>query len=75
VIEFLLDRPSRVNLDIFDVRGRKVKTVLSQRLRSGLISVQWKGDDASGRSVASGIYFCRIKAGDFTESKKLLLLK
>ncbi len=74
-IEFFLNRPGYVNLDIFDLRGRKVKSLVSERLLSGLNSLQWKGDDASGKSVASGIYFCRVRVGDFTESKKLLLLK
>jgi hypothetical protein len=75
VIEFILGRPDLVNLDVFDLRGRKVRTLVSERLHSGLTSVHWKGDDASGKSVASGIYFCRMRVGGFQKTEKLVVLK
>jgi len=74
-IEFGLKNPGFVSLNIYDVLGRKVRTLVSQDLPSGYKSVLWDGKDDKGLEVASGIYFYRIQAGDFAESKRMLLLK
>ena len=74
-IKFHLPRASDVNLDIYNILGRKVKTLLSGRFEPGFRQVTWDGTDYSGRNVASGIYFYRIEANDFVASRKMLLLK
>ena len=72
------DVPGRmvlVSLDIFDLLGRRVRTLVRGRISSGRYAVVWDGTDDSGDRVASGVYFYRLIARDFVTSKKLLLLK
>jgi len=74
-IEFALAHSGFVSLTIYDLLGRKVRTLVSENLSSGCKSVLWDGKDDSGKEVASGIYFYRLKIGDFSEAKRLVLLK
>jgi glucose/arabinose dehydrogenase len=74
-IEFTLAEPGFVTLKIYDLGGRVVRTLVSQQLSPGYKSVIWDGKNQDGRDVASGVYFCRLKVGDFSQSKKMLLLK
>jgi hypothetical protein len=82
-IEFTLTRAGFVNLNIYDLLGRKIRTLASQDLSSGYKSVLWDGKNDSGEDVASGIYFYRIEVEDssssgvreFSATKKLVLLK
>jgi len=72
-IGFRLARAEDVELAIFDIRGRKVATVLSERLPHGRHAVIWGGTDARGREVASGVYFARFQAGGLVAMKRLAL--
>jgi hypothetical protein len=74
-IEFTLPKSGFVSLDIYDVLGRKVRTLVSEELSSGYKSVIWDGKNEDGEDVASGVYFFQLKVGDFSEPKKMLLLK
>lgn len=74
-IEFTLAKSGFVSLTIYDLLGRKVKTLVSEHVFSGYKSVLWDGKNNFGNEVASGIYFYQIKVGNFTETKKLVLLK
>ena len=69
-IEFNLSRTSDVKLNIFNLMGQKVTTLIDRSLEAGRYKAIWYGSQA-----ASGIYFYRLKAGDFIDSKKMLLLK
>jgi hypothetical protein len=74
-MEFTLAKSCFVSLNIYNVTGRKIRTLVSEHLSSGYKSVLWDGKDDFGKEVASGIYFYRLKVGDFSETKKLTLLK
>jgi hypothetical protein len=74
-LEFFLPRDCYVELSIYDILGRKVTTLVNQDLSAGLKLISWDGRDENGREVASGIYFYMIKAGTFSDTKKLVLLK
>jgi plastocyanin len=74
-IEFSLVRSGFVSLIIYDLQGRKVKILVAEDLSSGHKSVVWDVKDNTGNEVASGVYFYRLRAGDFCEAKKLVLLK
>jgi len=74
-IAFDLSKKSEVTLDIFDLLGRKVNTLVSEELSAGSHSVVWNGVDVSGRAIPSGVYFYRITAGDNTATRRMLLLK
>jgi hypothetical protein len=74
-IDFDLVRTCQVRLEIYNILGNKVKTLINDRLDAGPKSITWDGKDDRGKEVASGIYFYRLKAGDFTESKKMVIIK
>ncbi len=74
-IEFSLAKSGFVTLQIYDLLGRKVRALVSQELSSGYKSVIWDGKNDDGEAVASGVYFYQLKVGDFSEPKKMLLLK
>ncbi len=69
-ISFTIPSKSFVSLKIFDALGREVSTLINEELSSGTYSKQW---DASG--LTSGVYFYRLQAGSFTQTKKLILLR
>jgi flagellar hook assembly protein FlgD len=65
-----------VELAIYDLLGRKVRTLVGARLGSGNWRVLWNGKDDSGQDVSSGIYFYCLKTGEKTiRGRKMLLLK
>lgn len=74
-IEYSLGARSRVTITIFDILGRKVKTVIDREQPAGNYTAVWDGTDADGRPMSSGVYFYRIQADNLKESKKALLLK
>jgi hypothetical protein len=64
-----------VNLQIFDVNGRSVVALVDEFESEGVHAATWNGKDSLGKMVASGIYFYRIKAGDFVQTKRMVLLR
>ena len=64
-----------MELIIYNILGQKVRTLVNQSLEPGEHSIVWNGTDNKGRSVASGIYFYRMKAGNYSETKKMVLKK
>ena len=66
---------AHVQLRIFDVNGRLVKTLVNEGLASGEKSATWHGDDDHGNRVASGVYFYSIETPGFRETRKLVLTK
>jgi hypothetical protein len=64
-----------VQLDIFNLLGEKVRTLVRQRSFPGTFPVKWDGTDDRGISVASGAYLYRLVVGEFKQTKRLLLLK
>jgi hypothetical protein len=73
-IRISLPRPSDWTLSIVNVNGQVVKR-LSGTASVGVTDVKWDATDQSGAAVASGVYFYRLEAGDFAETKKMLLMK
>jgi hypothetical protein len=74
-IAFQLPEPERATIEIFDVAGRRVATVLDRDLPAGLHTAMWDGRDASGNEVSAGIYFYRLEAGPREGLRKMILLK
>ena len=64
-----------MNISIFDVSGRLVRQLVHEHRPAGVFSVQWNGEDDRGRRVASGVYFYRMRAGSFVDTKKMVLRK
>jgi hypothetical protein len=69
-ISFVISSKSYVTLKVFDIMGREIATVASEELSAGTYSRQW-----NAANISSGIYFYRLQAGSFTETKKLVLLR
>lgn len=74
-IRFDLPRASWVSLDILNVLGQRVNRLLDQKMSAGQHNIAWDGTNDREAPVASGVYFYRLKAGDHTEIKKMLLLR
>ncbi len=64
-----------VEIAIFDPAGRSIRTLERTVRAPGRYSVIWNGTDGAGRGVASGVYFCRIKAGKVSQTRKILYLR
>ncbi|KXK56793.1 MAG: peptidase S8/S53 subtilisin kexin sedolisin [Chlorobi bacterium OLB5] len=69
-INYSLPRAVKVNIQVYDILGRLVKTLVNENKDAGNYEVQF-----DGTGLASGVYFYRIEAGDFTDSKKMVLVK
>ena len=74
-IAFDLKEPSAVSLRIYDANGRLVRNLIEEKRESGRHEIAWDGKDDSKREVASGVYFYRLTAGSFSETKKMVMLK
>ena len=72
-ISFSLPSAGNVKLEIFNVIGQKIATLINEKLSAGEHVVQWDGRDRSGATVSSGVYFYRLEAGDERRSKKMLI--
>ena len=69
-IKYELAKSSHVSLIVYDILGRQASVLVNERREAGVHEVKFDGSN-----LASGVYFCRLQAGDFVQSKKLLLLK
>ncbi len=65
----------QVTLEVFNTRGQKIRTLVNESRQAGSYSVTWDSRNDFGRAVSSGVYFYRMQAGNFMESKKLILLR
>jgi uncharacterized repeat protein (TIGR01451 family) len=74
-IQFELSTAGATRLEIFDVAGRRVRTLVDEPLPEGPHAVVWNGRDDGGRAVASGQYFYRLDAGAFHQTRRMTLLK
>ncbi|MBN1212567.1 MAG: VCBS repeat-containing protein [candidate division Zixibacteria bacterium] len=75
IIEYRLQKRTQVKLTVYNVLGQPVKTLVDEMQSAGNYRAFWNGTDQNNRSVATGVYFYRLRAGDFTEAKKMVLLK
>jgi hypothetical protein len=66
---------SHVRVDIYNVRGQRVRTLVNGMYSAGTHSVVWNGTDDNGRNVSSGMYFYRMTAGEYTSVRRMMLLK
>lgn len=75
VIEFDLKEASSVNLEIFDVNGEKVKTLVNGDLPAGKQTIRWDGSNGIGNRVPTGVYFYNLNSGGKSFTKKMIVLK
>ncbi len=74
-ISFALPKSGRTTLEVFNVLGQKISTLVDEYLSAGTKIVNWDGRDDVGMPVPSGIYFYGLRSGEFRETKKMLVLK
>ena len=75
VIRYSIVKPAQVSLKIYDVLGREIKTLVNKEQINGVYEVTWNGDDQFGNKVSTGVYFYKINAGSFSETRKMMLIK
>jgi len=75
IIQYLVPFESFVNVDIYDLRGLKIKSLVNSSKSSGNHSIQWDATNESGDLVSTGMYFFTIQADKFRDTKKMLFLK
>ncbi|MCX6841491.1 MAG: T9SS type A sorting domain-containing protein [candidate division WOR-3 bacterium] len=71
-IRYEIDRPCRATLTVYDQSGRVVRTLASGQVQAGSYAAAWDGRDQYGRPTGSGVYFCRLQAGEFTTARKMV---
>ena len=75
MIQYDLPEDSFISINIYDMIGRHVRTMLNKRITAGQRSIIWDGTDSSGQPVSAGTYFFTIKTDQFSSTKKMIMLK
>jgi len=74
-IRYSIAKSAQVKLKIYNVAGQLVKTLVNGEQKAGTYKIEWNGKDEKSRFMPSGIYFVKLKVGDFSQTKKLLILR
>jgi hypothetical protein len=74
-INYNIPKDGDVKLNIYNLKGQLVKTLVSESKKSGSYKITWNGDDQAGNRVSSGLYFTRIESNGKTLTNKMLMLK
>ncbi len=74
-IEYSLEKPGNVVLEVYNIKGQRVKTLANGLQSAGKHAVIWDGRNDDGEQAASGVYFYRLTVGDFVETRKMILAK
>jgi hypothetical protein len=72
-IRYALKESMQTSITIYNSLGQKVRTLIDRPQSMGMHTVMWDGRDDGGRTVSSGVYLYRLKAGNFTQTRKMLL--
>ena len=75
VIGYQLPEAGRVRLVIYNLLGQEVRVLVDEQMEAGSFTTTWDGTNELGRRVASGVYLYQIQSGDFSSSRRMLLLK
>lgn len=74
-IQYAIPRVSNVSLKIYDLLGNEVKTLVNSSQQPGVYSVQWIGKNNNGHEAHSGIYLIKLVSGNFTQTRRMILMK
>lgn len=74
-IKYQLPSESRVRINVYNISGQLVKTLIDAKQLPGYYNIAWNGRDNFGRPVSAGVYFYRLNAGDINLTRKMVLLK
>jgi len=74
-IKFNIPQKSSISLTVYNVLGQKIRTLINEVKSAGFHQITWDGADGNGRQVAGGVFFYQLKTNDFSQIKKMLLLR
>ena len=74
-IAFGLPQAGQVKIEVYNIAGQRVKTLVNGSLGAGYHQIIWNGRNDAGQRVANGVYMYRMNSGSFTATKKLLMVK
>jgi flagellar hook assembly protein FlgD len=74
-VRYYLPNVSNVQISIYDLVGREIKTLINREQNSGFKTLQWNAMDNLGQPVSAGMYIYTIQAGEFRKTRKMVLLK
>ena len=74
-LRYDLPENSMVNIKVYDMLGREVRTLVNKVQDAGFKSIIWDATNDYGKSISAGIYLYQIQAGDFIQTEKMVLLK
>ena len=74
-IKFSLPSTEKVHLVVYDLLGNVVREMVNEELSPGKYTYKWMGENQNGGRVSAGMYFYRIQAGSFIQTRKMILLK
>ncbi|MBC8416221.1 MAG: T9SS type A sorting domain-containing protein [Candidatus Cloacimonetes bacterium] len=74
-IAYNMIEAGKVSIEVFNIKGQKVKTLINEQMTAGNHDVTWDGKDTNNKSVSSGIYFYKMKTGNYVSTKKMILMK
>jgi hypothetical protein len=74
-INFNLHKQSKVRIDVYNAKGQLVTTLKNETMSAGSHQIQWNGNSRNNQQLSSGIYFVRLQTDDYSDMKKMLMLK
>ena len=74
-ITYSIGKTGKVSLKIFDIMGRIIKTLVNGEVTAGIYNIQWNVNDEKGIAVPAGIYFLRMETDNYSETKKISVIK
>ena len=75
IIAYNMIEAGKVSIEVFNIKGQKVRTLINEHMTVGNHDVTWDGKDTNNKSVSSGIYFYKMKSGNYVSTKKMILMK
>ncbi len=75
IIRFQLPKSAEVKIEIYNLLGQKIRTLLFEQKTAGIHAIKWDGKDDLGRSIVSGVYFISLEVEQFRQVNKLVLLR
>lgn len=75
VISYKLHRPAMVSIEIFNIKGQKVCTIVDEQKQKGSHSINWNTKNYNNTTVCRGLYFCRMTVDNYVSTKKIVLIK
>jgi hypothetical protein len=75
VIKYAIREPGHTTLEIYNITGQRVRTLVDGQLQPGYYSAAWDGRSQWGRAVANGVYFYRLTSGEFSDTRKMSVVR